>query len=90
MVGPGWAELAAAVGASSVVVGLIVGQDAAQVAFAKEKMSIRSVISVRAVSTDLAAWAFARGLRGGIFTAAMPVLASTASKDAANCPARSR
>ena len=88
MVGPGWAELAAAVGASSVVVGLVLGQDAAQVAFAEDEHPV--VISVRAVSTNLAAWAFARGLRGGIFTAAMPVLARTASKDAANCPARSR
>jgi hypothetical protein len=34
--------------------------------------------------------AFARGLRGGIFTAWMPGPARTASDDARNCPARSR
>jgi len=30
------------------------------------------VASVRAVSTNLSAYAFARGLRGGIFMASMP------------------
>ncbi len=33
---------------------------------------------------------FARGLRVGIFTASMPAPARSASKDAVNCPARSR
>jgi hypothetical protein len=36
--------------------------------------------SVRAVSTNRSAQAFARGLRGGILTAAMPALAKTASE----------
>jgi hypothetical protein len=39
------------------------------------KISIWSVISVLAVSTNRCAQAFAQGLRGGIFTAAMPGLA---------------
>jgi hypothetical protein len=50
------------------------------------KMSIRSVTSVRAVSTNRSAIAFARGLRGGIFTAWIPVLARTASNDVVNLP----
>jgi hypothetical protein len=37
VIGPGWAELAAAVGSPSVVVGLELGQDAAQVAFAEDE-----------------------------------------------------
>jgi hypothetical protein len=37
VVGPGWAELAAAVGSSSVVVGLVLGKDAAQVVFAEDE-----------------------------------------------------
>src|ERR1700730_5729741 len=37
---PGWAELAAAVGSSSVVVGLVLGKDAAQVAFAEDEHPI--------------------------------------------------
>jgi hypothetical protein len=45
-------------------------------------MSIRSVTSARAVSTNRSAKAFARGLRGGIFTASMPAAARTASNDA--------
>jgi hypothetical protein len=40
VVGPGWAELAAAVGSSSVVVGLVPGKDAAQVAFAEDEHPI--------------------------------------------------
>jgi hypothetical protein len=40
VVGPGWAELAAAVGSSSVVVGLVLGKDAAQVAFAEDEHPI--------------------------------------------------
>src|SRR5439155_5867703 len=54
------------------------------------KMSIRSVTSVRTVSTNLSAYAFARGQRGGIFTTSTPAPARTASNDAVNCPARSR
>jgi hypothetical protein len=50
----------------------------------------RLVTSVRALSTTLSAWAFARKLRGGIFTASMPAQDTrSASKDAVNCPARS-
>jgi len=37
VVRPGWAELAAAVGSSSVVVGLVLGKDTAQVAFAEDE-----------------------------------------------------
>jgi hypothetical protein len=33
---------------------------------------------VRVVSTNCSAWAFARGLRGAIFTASMPASASGA------------
>src|SRR6266581_5247393 len=88
VVGPGRAELAAAVGSSSVVAGLVLGKDAAQVAFAEDEHPVGDLgpggehepfgVGVRARTP------------GGIFTASMPVLARTASKDAANCPARSR
>jgi hypothetical protein len=37
VVGPGWPELLAAVGPSSVVMGLVLGKDAAQVAFAEDE-----------------------------------------------------
>jgi hypothetical protein len=53
-------------------------------------MSIRSVTSVRAVRTNRSAKAFARGLRGGIFTARILAAARTASNESVNCPARSR
>jgi hypothetical protein len=59
----GWAELAAATRASSVVVRLLVGQDEPQMSFAK--ISIRSVASVPAVSTNLSAYAFARRRKAG-------------------------
>src|SRR6266576_4458812 len=51
------------------------------------KISIRSVTSARAVSTNRCAYGFARGLRGGIVKASMPTLARTASNEAVNCPA---
>ena len=54
------------------------------------KISIGSVTSVRAVSTNLSAQAFARGLGGGMFTASMPASARTGSNGAGSCPARSR
>ena len=88
MVGPGRAELAAAVGSSSVVAGLVLGKDAAQVAFAEDEHPVGDLgpggehepfgVGVRARTP------------GGIFTASRPVLARTASNDAVNCPARSR
>jgi hypothetical protein len=40
-------------------------------------ISIRSVTSARAVRAHLSAWAFARGLRGGIFTTSIPAADST-------------
>jgi hypothetical protein len=48
------------------------------------------VTSVRAVSTNRSAKAFARGLRGGIFTAWILAAARTASNESVNWPARSR
>ena len=54
------------------------------------RISIRPVTCVRAVRTNRSASAFARGLRGGIFTASMPAPARTAPEDSVNCPARSR
>jgi hypothetical protein len=48
------------------------------------KMSIWSVTSLRAVSTNRSAKAFARGDRGGIVTARIPEPARTASKEAVN------
>ncbi len=86
VIGPGRAELAAAMGPSSVVVGLVVRQDRPQMSFAEDR--IRSVTSVRAVSTNRSAKAFASRLRGRIFAAWMPMLARTTSKDPENCPAR--
>jgi hypothetical protein len=53
VVGPRRVEQAAAMGPSSVVVGHILGQDRPQMPLAED--SIRSVISVRAVSTNLSA-----------------------------------
>jgi len=53
-------------------------------------ISIRSVTSVRTVSTKRSEKAFARGLRDGTFTTSTPDVARTASNDAVNCPARSR
>jgi hypothetical protein len=47
-------------------------------------MSIRSVTSLRTVRTNRSAYAFARGLRGGILHTAMPASASTASNAAVN------
>jgi hypothetical protein len=88
VVGPGRAQLAAAVGSSSVVVGFVSGQDRPQVSLAEDEYLAGDL--VRAVRTNRSAQAFARGLRGGIFTASMPVLARTVSKDWVNCPARSR
>jgi hypothetical protein len=70
VVGPGRVEVERAVRASSVVVPRVLGQDSAQVPFTK--INIRSVTSVRTVSTNRSAKVFARGLRGGIFTAVMP------------------
>src|SRR6266508_4167494 len=41
------------------------------------KISMRSVTSLRTVSTNLSAYAFALGLRGGILHKVMPASAST-------------
>jgi hypothetical protein len=49
-------------------------------------ISIRSVTSVRAVSTNLSADAFAGGLRGGIVTASMPAPARAASNGRGELP----
>src|SRR6266851_9435463 len=49
-------------------------------------MSIRSVTSALAVRAHLSAYAFAFGLRGGIFTTSIPAPDSTASNAAVNCP----
>ena len=53
MVRPGRAELAAAMGSASVVVGLVLGHHGRRCR--SPKISIRSVTSVRAVSTNLSA-----------------------------------
>jgi hypothetical protein len=53
-------------------------------------MSMRSVISLRAVRTNLSAYAFALGLRGGILQTVTSASASTASKVSVNWPAWSR
>src|SRR6266508_1810878 len=54
------------------------------------KISMRSVTSLRTVSTNLSAYAFALGLRGGILHTVMPASASTASNVLVNWPAWSR
>jgi hypothetical protein len=51
-------------------------------------MSMGSVTSLRAVRTNLCAYAFACGVRGGILQTVMPASVSTASKMAVNWPAR--
>jgi hypothetical protein len=48
------------------------------------RMSIRSVTSDRTVRTNLSAYAFARGLRGGVFTTSMLAPARTASNAVLN------
>src|SRR6266516_4834527 len=53
MVGPGRAELAAAVGPPPVVMSLVLSQDEPQMSFAEDEY--RSVTSVRAVSTNRSA-----------------------------------
>ena len=53
VIGARRAELAAAMGPPPVVVGLVLGQDGPQMPFAEDH--IRSVTSVRAVSTNLSA-----------------------------------
>jgi len=53
MIGPGWAELAAAMGPPPVVVGRVLVQGGPQMPW--PKTSIRSVTSVRAVSTNRSA-----------------------------------
>ena len=88
VVGPGRMELATAMVGSSVVVGLVLSQGRPQSHW--PTTSLRSATSVRAVSTNLSAQAFARGLRGGIFTASIPSSTRTVSNDSVNCPARSR
>ena len=50
------------------------------------KISIRSVTSVRAVSTNRSARAFARGLRGGIFTASIPAPCCSAPPHSLSAP----
>ena len=75
-------------GAPSVVVGLVLGQDRPQMPLAEDQHPVGDLrpggehepfrISVRA------------GAPGGIFTASIPASARTASNDAVNCPARSR
>jgi hypothetical protein len=47
-------------------------------------MSMQSVTSLRAVRTNLSAYALARGLRGGILHTVTPAPVSTASKVAVN------
>jgi hypothetical protein len=88
VIGPGRAKLAAAMGPSPVVVGLVPGQGRPQVSFAGGQHRVDDLGP--GGEHNRSAQAFARGLRGGISTASMPALARTASKDTVNCPARSR
>jgi hypothetical protein len=88
IVGPGRAELAAAMGPSSVVMGLVFGQDCSQVPFAADQHPVGDLGpggEHEPLRVGVRPWA-----RGGIFTASMPALARTASKKPVNCPALSR
>ena len=88
VVGPGWAELAAAMGSPSVVVPLVLSQDQLQMPLAEDQHPVGDLgpggehepfrISVRARAA------------GRIFTPSIPAPASTASNVSVNCPARSR
>ena len=88
MVGSGRPELSTAMGAASVVVALILGQDRLQMSLAEDQHPVGDLgpggehesfrVSIRARAS------------GGIFTASVPTPARTASKDSVNCPARSR
>src|SRR4051794_16839454 len=84
----GWAQLERSMRPLAVVMRGVLGQHPAEVPL--PKISIRSVSSVRTVLTRRSAKQFARGQRGGILTTSIPASASTASNEAANCPARSR
>lgn len=81
MVGPGWAELAAAMGAASVVL----GQDSPQGSLVKDQRPVGDLCPGREHEP------FSAGIRarapGPDFTASMPTLAKSASKDAVKCPA---
>jgi hypothetical protein len=63
-------KVTAAVRTPTVVMRHVLGQHRLQVTF--PKISIRSVTSARTVRTNRSAYAFARGQRGGIFTAVIP------------------
>jgi hypothetical protein len=88
VIGPGRAELAAAMGTTSVVMGLVLGQDRPQVPSAEDEHPVGDLCP--GGEHEPFRVAFARGLRGGIFTASMPASARTASDAPVNCPARSR
>ena len=88
MVGPGRAEPPAAMRAPAVVVGLVLGQDRPQVPFAEDEHLVGDLGP--GGEHEPCRKAFARGLRGGIFTASIPAPARTASNASVNCPARSR
>src|SRR5258708_34435318 len=88
MVRPGRVQLAAAMGAGSVVVGHVRGQDCPQMPFAEDEHPVGDLGP--GGEHEPFRKAFARGLRDGIFTASMPAAVRTASKDAVNCPARAR
>jgi hypothetical protein len=88
VVGPGRAELAAAMGTTSVVMGLVLGQDCPQVPLAEDQHPVGDLGPGREYEP------FRIGVRaraaGGIFTALMPASARAVSNAPVNCPIRSR
>jgi hypothetical protein len=86
--GPGRAELAAAMGRRRLSWAAYPARTGRR--WHSLNISIGPVAWFRAVSTKRSAWAFARGLRGGIFTASIPAAVRTVPEDAVNCPARPR
>ena len=78
VIGPGRAELAAAMGSTSVVMARVLGQDRPQMPFAEDQHPVGDLGP--GGEHEPFRIAFARGLRGGIFTASMPAPARTASK----------
>ena len=72
VVGPGRAKLAATMGSPSVVL----GQDQPQMPFAEDQHPVGDLGP--GCEHNRSAKAFARGLRGGIFTASIPAPARTA------------
>ena len=89
VIGPGWLELECAVRSSPVVVLGILGHHDAQVSFAEDRHPVGD-FSPGGEHEPLRIGVSREDFGAGILTASIPASARTASKEALNCPARSR